>query len=125
MASQELDEVRPQRQHRVWYRRRDVLFIATVLTIWIAWQAYGHITGPGRITPALAAALEDNPESVTLFVTAKFRPERFHSNVYNERGIQQGTDGPTTVLARVSPSDARWLSRQYWIKQIDLAPPQR
>jgi hypothetical protein len=119
---QELDEVRPQRRQRAWYRRRDILFISAVLAIWIAWQGYGHITAPGRITDALEVALGTDPEDVTVLVTAKFPPERFHSNLYNELGVQRGTEGATTRLARVSPGDVRWLARHYWIERIDLAP---
>lgn len=122
MASQELDEVRPQRRQRAWYKRRDILFIATCLSLWIAWEAYGYATAPGRITAELTAALEQNPDTVTLLVTAKFPPERFHSNVYNELGIQRGTEGAVTNLSRVSPSDAQWLARQYWIEKIDIKP---
>ena len=123
MVSQELDEVRPVRRRRAWYKRRDILFIAVVTAIWLGWQAFGHITGPGRITDTLAAELDRDPEDLEVLVTAKFRPERFHSNVYNEVGVQRGTEGRTTRLVRVTPSDVRWLSRQYWIDNIDLAPP--
>lgn len=125
MASQELDEVRPQRKRRAWYQRRDVLFVAFVAAIWLIAQAYGQITGPSRMTGALSAALDENPDQLNLLVTANFPPERFHSNVYNEVGVQRGTEGKTTLLVRVSPSDVRWLARQYWIDQIDLAPEQR
>ena len=79
-------------------------------------------TGPGRITEALAAELANNPESVNLLVTAKFPPERFHSNVYNDIGVQRGTEGTTTIVARVTPSNVRWISKQYWVTQVDLAP---
>lgn len=125
MASQELDEVRPLRRRRAWYQRRDVLFVAFVAAIWIAGEAYGMITGPARMTDRLAAALEDDPESLDLLVTAKFRPERFHSNVYNTIGVQRGTEDTTTILVRVKPSDVRWISEQYWIEQVDLAPQDR
>ena len=122
MTSQELDEVRPQRRRRAWYKRRDILFIAAVLSVWIAWQGYGRITAPARITPALEAALNSGPETLILLVTAKFPPERFHSNVYNTIGTQRGTEDETTLLARVSPANVHWLARQYWIKKIDIAP---
>ena len=106
MALQELDEVRPVRRRRMWYQRRDILWA----------------TGPGRISEALAAELANNPESVNLLVTAKFPPERFHSNVYNDIGVQRGTEGTTTIVARVTPSNVRWISKQYWVTQVDLAP---
>ena len=122
MASQELDEVRPLRRQHVWYKRRDILFIATALLVWAAWEAYGYSTAPGRMTDAVVAALAQDPKSVDLLVTAKFPPERFHSNLYNELGSQRGTEGATTRLAFVTPSNARWLARQYWVEKIDLMP---
>ncbi len=122
MASQELDEVRPLRKRRAWYQRRDILFVAFVAVIWLGAQGYGLVTGPTRITDGLKAALEENPKSLDLLVTANFPPERFHSNVYNTIGVQRGTEGSTTLLVRVKPSDVRWISKQYWIKQVDLAP---
>ena len=125
MTSQELDEVRPVRRRRAWYQRRDILFVAFVTAILLGAQAYGLITGPTRISDALSAALDQNPKSLDLLVTANFPPERFHSNVYNTIGVQRGTNGSTTVLVRVKPSDVRWISMQYWIKQVDLAPPQK
>ncbi len=125
MTSQELDEVRPVRRRRAWYQRRDILFVAFVSVILLGAQAYGLITGPTRISDALSAALDQNPKKLNLLVTANFPPERFHSNVYNTIGVQRGTKGSTTVLVRVKPSDVRWISKQYWIKQVDLAPPQK
>jgi hypothetical protein len=122
MASQELDEVRSVRRRRAWYQRRDILFVAFVVVIWLASLAYGWATGPGRMTEALAAELKNSPETVNLLVTAKFPPERFHSNVYNNIGVQRGTEGTTTIVARVTPSNVRWISKQYWVTQVDLAP---
>ncbi len=89
----------------------------------LAVQAYGLITGPTRISDALSAALDQNPKTLDLLVTANFPPERFHSNVYNTIGVQRGTKGSTTLLVRVKPSGVRWISKQYWIEQVDLAPP--
>lgn len=125
MTSQELDEVRPVRRQRVWYQRRDILFVAFVGVIWIGIQSYGLITGPSRITAALSAALDQNPRKVSLLVTANFPPERFHSNIYNTIGVQRGTKGSTTLLVRVKPADVRWISQQYWIERIELAPPSK
>ena len=124
MTTQELDEVRPSRRRRAWYKRRDILFIAVVAALWIGWEGYGRFSGPSRISDGLAAELDKNPKTVNLLVTAKFPPERFHSNVYNEVGVQRGTEARTTLLVRVRPSGGSWLSRQYWIDTIDLAPDQ-
>jgi hypothetical protein len=125
MASQELDEVRSVRRRRAWYQRRDILFVAFVGAIWIASQAYAMVSGPGRLSDAVTAALDENPKSLSLLVTAKFPPERFHSNVYNTIGVQRGTEGKTTLLVRVKPADVRWISQQYWITHVDLAPAKK
>ena len=93
-----------------------------MIVILLISQAYGLITGPTRISDALSAALDQKPKTLDLLVTANFSPERFHSNVYNTIGVQRGTEGSTTLLVRVKPSDVRWISQQYWIQQVDLAP---
>ena len=82
---------------------------------------YEQLSGPSRITEKLSMELQKNPKYLDLLVTANFPPERFHTNVYNTLGIQRGTEGSTTLLVKVSPSDVRWISQQYWIKRIDLA----
>lgn len=125
MASQELDEVRPLRRRRAWYQRRDILFVAFVAALWLGAEGYGLVTGPTRVTDGLKEALAEKPKSLDLLVTAKFPPERFHSNVYNTIGVQRGTEGTTTLLVRVKPSNVRWIAQQYWIKQVDLAPQDR
>lgn len=125
MTSQELDEIRPLKRRRSWYHRRDILFIAFVAAVWLAGQGYGRFTGPTRITDELVAALDEKPKFLSLLVTAKFPPERFHSNIYNTIGTQRGTEGATTILVRVKPSNVRWISQQYWIERVDLAPAKK
>ena len=92
-----------------------------MIVIWFTGFAYGQITGPARMTDALSGALDENPKNLNLLVTAKFPPERFHSNVYNTIGVQRGTEGKTTLLVRVKPSDVRWISQQYWVEKVDLS----
>jgi|TARA_B110000263_G_scaffold249912_1_gene269207 hypothetical protein len=121
MTTQELDEIRPLKKRRVWYRRRDILFIVFIFLIWILSNGYEQLSGPSRITEKLSVELQKKPKYLDLLVTANFPPERFHTNVYNTLGIQRGTKGATTLLVKVTPSDVRWISQQYWIKRIDLA----
>ena len=122
MSAQELDEVRTVSRRRAWYKRRDILFIIVFAAVWAGWDGYGRFTGPGRMTDALSAELDKNPKNLIILVQANFPPERFHSNVYNELGVQRGTKKDTTLLVRVRPNNVRWLSRQFWIKSLDLAP---
>lgn len=107
---------------RRWYQRRDLWFIAIVATFIGAYYAYAYATGPGRITPALHAALDTNPKRVNIVITPKFAPEQFHMAVFQEYGAMRGTEGKAATLYRVKPADVRRLSRRYWIEKIDLAP---
>ena len=50
MTTQELDEIRPLKKRRAWYRRRDVLFIGFVILIWVVSTGYEQLSGPSRIT---------------------------------------------------------------------------
>lgn len=107
---------------RRWYRRRDLWFVVIVAALVGVYYAWGYITGPGRITPALQAALDANPKRVNIVVTPKFAPEQFHMAVFQEYGSMRGTEGRDATLFRVKPADVRRLSRRYWIEKIDLAP---
>lgn len=107
---------------RRWYRRRDLWFVVIVAAFVGVYYAWGYATGPGRITPALHAALDANPKRVNIVITPKFAPEQFHMAVFQKYGSMRGTEGRDATLFRVKPADVRRLSRRYWIEKIDLAP---
>ncbi len=108
-------------RRRRWYHRRDVRFLIVVAAVLTAYFAYGYVTGPGRITDRLEAALDRDPTTVNIRVTAKFPPEAFHMGVYQDLGAMRGSEGSTTTLFRVTPGDVRKLSRKYWVERVDLA----
>ena len=108
-------------RRRRWYHRRDVRFLIAVAAILMVYFGYGYVTGPGRITDRLQAALDRDPPTVNIRVTAKFPPEIFHIGVYQNHGAMRGSDGNTTTLFRVRPGDVRALSRKYWVERVDLA----
>jgi hypothetical protein len=108
-------------RRRRWYHRRDIRFVAVVAAILAVYFGYGYVTGPGRMTDRLAAALERDPATVNIRVTAKFAPEAFHIGVYQDVGAMRGNTGNTTTLFRVTPGNVRKLSRKYWVERVDLA----
>ncbi len=108
-------------RRRRWYHRRDIRFLIVVAAILAAYFGYGYVTGPGRITDRLQAALDKEPPTVNIRVTAKFAPEAFHIGVYQDLGSMRGNEGNTTTLFKVTPADTRKLSRKYWIERVDLA----
>lgn len=112
----------PTFRARRWYRRRDLWFVVVVALVVGVYYAWGYATGPGRITPALHAALDANPKRVNIVITPKFAPEQFHMAVFQKYGSMRGTKGRAATLFRVKPADVRRLSRRYWIEKIDLAP---
>ena len=105
-----------------WYQRRDMRFLMVVGAFLLAYQGYGYFIGPGQITDRLHAKLAQAPQRVNIAVTSKFPPEAFHMSIYQRYGSMRGTNGSTAILYRVKPADITYLSRRYWIKQIDLAP---
>ncbi len=107
-------------RRRRWYHRRDIRFVTVVAAILAAYSGYGYATGPGRITDRLRVALDRDPATVDIRVTAKFPPEIFHIGVYQNHGAMRGTEGSTTTLFRVTPGDVRALSRKYWVERVDL-----
>ncbi len=108
-------------RRRRWYHRRDLRFLIFVAAILTAYSGYGYVTGPGRITDRLQAALDRDPPTVNIRITAKFAPEIFHIGVYQDHGAMRGSDGNTTTLFRVTPGNVRLLSRKYWVERVDLA----
>lgn len=110
---------RKTRKYR-WMMRRDVCFVAVVAAAIAIYHGYGHVTGPGRITDGLHAALDRKPKRVNIVITAKFPPEAFHMGVFQEFGSMRGTEGRRATLFRVRPADVVRLSRFYWVENIDL-----
>jgi len=106
---------------RRWYHRRDIRFIIVVAALLAAYSGYGYVTGPGRITDRLHVALDRDPATVNIHITAKFPPEAFHIGVYQNYGAMRGSKGNTTTLFQVTPTDVRMLSRKYWVERVDLA----
>ena len=104
-------------------RRRDhptVRFLCVVAMLLGVYTAYGYLTGPRRITSRLHACLAQHPATVHLRVTSKFPPEEFHIRIYQQVGSLRGVAGNTATLYTVTPAHVRFLSRYYWIQQIDL-----
>ncbi|MEK9678441.1 MAG: hypothetical protein VW169_08630 [Rhodospirillaceae bacterium] len=111
-------------RRRRWYHRQDVRFIGVVAAFVVAFQLYGYLTGPSRISSDLSRLMEQQ-EKIDIKVTAKFKAEAFHMEIYQDVGAIRGEDGDAVIVSGVRPSDIRFLARKYWIKSIELAPSRR
>ncbi len=111
----------PAFRRRRWYHRRDVRFVVIVAAALIIFYSHGFITGPDKISSALAEALAGDKARINIQVETLFAPEAFHMGVYQELGSMRGSDGKITTLHRVKPADIHALSRKYWVAWIDLA----
>jgi hypothetical protein len=111
----------PAFRRRRWYHRRDVRFVAVVAAVLILFYSHGFITGPDKISSALAEALAGDKARINIQVETLFAPEAFHMSVYQELGSMRGSEGTITTLHRVKPADVYTLSRKYWVSKIDLA----
>ena len=108
-------------RRRRWYHRRDVRFVGVVAATLIAFYSYGFITGPDKISSALAELLSSGKTRINIQVETLFAPEAFHISVYQDLGSMRGSEGKITTLHRVKPADVHTLSRKYWVAKIDLA----
>ena len=108
-----------------WLHHPTVRFLLVVGVLWGLYVGYGYLTGPARRTTRLHTALAQRATPLNLLVTSRFPPEEFHIRIYQQLGSMRGVTGNTAQLYGVSPSNARVLSRYYWIAQIDLAPDDR
>ena len=110
------------KRQRRWSDHPTVRFLGVVGVLLGLYAAYGYVTGPWRITDRLQARLEQKPATVDIRVTAKFPPEVFHIRIYQQVGSMRGVEGMTATLYAVTPANVRFLSRYYWIREIDLVP---
>ena len=109
---------------RRWYHRRDVRFVGLIVVFVVAFQGYGYFTGPSRISESLQTALRAGEKKVDVLIWANFPAEAFHMELYQTMGAIRGEMDGAVRLANVEPKDIKFLSRKYWIKNIDLAPPE-
>ena len=98
-------------------RQRSVVFVLVVAAAWGGWELFLVLTAPGRIDPALRAALRDRP-AVSVAITLGFAPENFHIRLFQRYGIVSGVQGRTVLMNRVSPDDLRRITHYYWVERI-------
>ena len=110
---------------RRWYHRRDVRFVGLIVVFLGAFQVYGYLTGPSRISDNLQKVLGSGEKKVDILIWAHFPAEAFHMELYQTIGAIRGKVDGAIKLANVKSQDIRFLSRKYWIKNIDLALPEK
>ena len=110
---------------RRWYNQRDVKFIAAVIIFVVLFQSYGLITGPSRVSANLQQAMDSGEKKLNILVWANFPAEAFHMELYQKLGAIRGEQDGAVLLGGVQPRDIKFLSRKYWIKNMDVAPPEK
>ena len=113
----------PQWQPRRWYHRRDTRFVLVIISLMAVFYSWSYITGPSRLSINLSNLIEEQETPINIIITTNFRAQEFHLGVFQEVGTIRGSKGLDTLLYKVKPKDIRMLSRKYWIKRIDIAPP--
>lgn len=79
-----------------WGEHPTARFLALAFAVLAAYHGYLYLTGPARMTDRPRARLAEGPATVV--------------------------EGSTAKLYTVTPANARYVSRHYWIDRIDLAP---
>jgi hypothetical protein len=112
-------------QRRRWYHQRDFRFLLVVVIFIFLFQGYGFFSSSSRIGEKLEAAISSGETKLEILVWAKFPAEAFHMELYQTLGAIRGEQQGAVRLAGVVPSDIKFLSRKYWIKTIEIAPPEK
>ena len=93
--------------------------ILTLGVIYAMWQTWLILAAPAKISPDLAAG----PERVSLLVTLRFVPERFHVQKLQQFGRVSGTEDNSVELRGVKRSDLDAIARTYWVRRIEPLKP--
>jgi hypothetical protein len=99
-------------------RHRTVRFLLAVALVLGGYAAYGRLTAPWRIAPALQAELARGGYA-DIAVRLSFKPEQFHINLFQQVGTVRGVRGDVVLVGRVHAADVERLARYYWIRHID------
>lgn len=97
---------------------KTVRFLLAVVLVLGGYMAYGRLTAPSRIAPALRAELASGGY-VDIAVRLPFKPEQFHINLFQQVGTVRGVQGNVVLIGRVRTADVTRLARYYWIQHID------
>jgi hypothetical protein len=96
---------------------KTVRFLLAVALALGGYAAYGRVTAPWRIAPALEAGLAQGGP-LDIAVVLPFQPEQFHINLFQQVGTVRGVRGDVVLIGRVPAAEVRRLSRLYWIRRI-------
>jgi hypothetical protein len=102
-----------------WLRHRTVTAAGVCLAAWLAWSAWQDAAAPGRIGPALRAALAAGKPVDRVTVELGFTPSDFHMTYLQRFGSLAGVQGRRLTLFQVRPADIRRLAHVFWIRRLD------
>ncbi len=100
---------------------KTVRFLLAVALLLGGFGAYGRLTAPWRIAPALKPDLARGGYA-DIAVELAFKPEQFHINLLQQVGTVRGVRGEVVLVGRVPVAEVRRLSRYYWIRRIEPLP---
>ena len=106
---------------RTFWGHTTVRFLLAVVLILGGYAAYGWITAPRRIAPALQARLAQGGYA-DIAVVLPFAPEQFHMNLFQQVGTVRGVRGDTVLIGRVPAAEVWRIAQYYWIRRIDPLP---
>ena len=107
---------------RTFWGHGTVRFLLVVALAVGGYAAYGRLTAPWRIAPALQATLERGGYA-DIQVVLPFAPEHFHVNLFQQVGTVRGVRGNMVLIGRVPAEDVWRLARYYWVTRIEPLPP--
>lgn len=98
--------------------------VASLVLLYLLWQAWLTLDAPRKIAPDLARTASGRG-TVDVLVTLPFPPERFHILTFQRYGRISGTSGNTAEVRGVRLEVVRDLARHYWVRRLEPMPDTR
>jgi hypothetical protein len=82
--------------------------------------AYGRLTAPQRVSPALERELSDGSPVYAVSVELPFQPEYYHVHRLQQIGTVAGVQGRQVRVLQLSADQVREIASFYWVERVDV-----
>jgi hypothetical protein len=93
---------------------------AVAVVVLGAAPAYGQLTAPQRISPALQQELGNGSLVYAVSVELPFQPEYYHVHRLQQVGTVAGVQGRRIRVLQLSADQVREIASFYWVERVDV-----
>ncbi len=104
-----------------WLSYRPVWVTLLIVVLMAGWQTWNVMAAPGRISPALQAAIVRQEPKLNIVIQTNFKLEAFHINYFQGRGRVSKVEERQILLRGIPPAEVQDIARNYWVARLLLA----